>query len=242
MDLYKLCLPKTVESVFFDRIMQYRCVASSPEGLVQQVAVSYLRHGYWWYVTGRLPKKKDPKALDRKLVAKYGIDLSDRQRATRKAKGLANMQYIRYENWFLLLATEGHHPFKSQERIRDCRRHPIRFEGYSISYRRGGVTPRGGLPKWRSCVRIDPTTYSQLKTHFVQRAKHRSAATLIKDFRLIPYARYAPIRRQILNIHRAVNHARKQSGFEKIPVSSLALRRQITQPFAKDLSHIKEVA
>ena len=39
--------------------MPYRCIASSPEGLVQQVAVSYLRHGYWWYVTGRIPEGKD---------------------------------------------------------------------------------------------------------------------------------------------------------------------------------------
>lgn len=223
--------------------MNYRCVASSPEGLVQQVAVSYLRHGYWWYVTGRLSKRKDPEALDRKLVAKYGIDLSERQRATRKAKGLANMQYIRFGNWFLLLATEGHHPFKSQEKIRDCRRHPIRFEGYSISYRRGGVTPSGGAsPKWHSSVRIDPTTYRELKTFFVTRAKHRKAETLIEDFRRIPFARYAPIRRQILNIHRAVNHARKQAGFEQIPVSALALRRKIVQPFAVEPKKLREVA
>lgn len=223
--------------------MRYRCVATSPEGLVQQVAVSYLRHGYWWYVTGRLPKGKDPVALDRKLVAKYGIDLSERQRATRKSKGLANMQYIRYENWFLLLATEGHHPFKSQEQIRDCRRHPIRFEGYSISYRRAGVTPKGtASPKWHACVRIDPTTYQQLKTHLVMRAKHRKAETVIEDFRRIPFARYAPVRRQILNIHRAVNHARKQAGFEKIPTSSLSLRRRIAQPFAQPSNNIREVA
>lgn len=153
------------------------------------------------------------------------------------------MQYIRFGHWFLLLATEGHHPFKSQEQIRDCRRHPIRFEGYSISYRRGGVTASGAdSPKWRSCVRIDPTTYSQLKTHFVQRAKHRKSATVIEDFRRIPYARYAPVRRQILNIHRAVNHARKQAGFEKIPVTSLSLRRKITSPFATEVNNIKEVA
>ena len=223
--------------------MNYRCVASSPEGLVQQVAVSYLRHGYWWYVTGRLSKRKDPEALDRKLVAKYGIDLSERQRATRKAKGLANMQYIRFGNWFLLLATEGHHPFKSQEKIRDCRRHPIRFEGYSISYRRGGVTPSGGAsPKWHYRVRIDPKNYRGLKTFFVTRAKHRKAETLIEDFRRIPFARYAPIRRQILNIHRAVNHARKQAGFEQIPVSALALRRKIVQPFAVEPKKLREVA
>ena len=55
--------------------MPYRCITSSPEGLVQQVAVCYLRHGYWWYVTGRIPDGKDPTSVDRKLIAKYGIDL-----------------------------------------------------------------------------------------------------------------------------------------------------------------------
>ena len=49
--------------------MQYRCVATSPEALVQQVAVCYLRHGYWWYVTGRIPDGKDPKNVDVKLIA-----------------------------------------------------------------------------------------------------------------------------------------------------------------------------
>ena len=53
--------------------MKYRCIASSPEGLIQQVAVCYLRHGYWWYSTGRIPDAKDPTDVDRKLVAKYGI-------------------------------------------------------------------------------------------------------------------------------------------------------------------------
>jgi len=223
--------------------MNYRCVASSPEGLVQQVAVSYLRHGYWWYVSGRIPRGKDAEKVDRKLVAKYGIDISERQRATRKAKGFANMQYIRHDNWFLLLATEGHHPFKSQEQIRDCRRHPIRFEGYSISYRRGGVTPSGAAsPKWHACVRIDPKTYRELKTYLVMRAKHRKLETLIEDFRRIPFARYAPIRRQLLNIHRAVNHARRQAGFEKLPASALALRREIVRPFESESDNIQEVA
>ena len=91
--------------------MSYRCIASSTEGLVQQVTVSYLRHGYWWYVSGRIPRRKDAEKVDRKLIGKCGIDISERQRAARKAKGLATMPYIRHENWFLLLATEGHHLF-----------------------------------------------------------------------------------------------------------------------------------
>ena len=223
--------------------MKYRCVASSPEGLVQQVAVSYLRHGYWWYITGRIPVSKDPADVDRKLVAKYGIDISERQRSARKSRGLANMQYIRYQDWFLLLVTEGNHPFKTLEPIKDCRRHPIRFEGYSLSYRRAGVTPKGGgPPKWHACVRIDPTTYSELKAHFLNRACHRKAETLAEDFQRIPYARYAPVRRQLLNIHRAVNNARTKMGYALIPVSSLRLRRKITQPFSELESVMAEVA
>jgi len=123
--------------------MQYRCVATSPEGLVQQVAVSYLRHGYWYYVSGRIKPGKDPKSIDHKLIEKYEIAISERERCRRKQRGIANLQYIRYQNRFFVLATEGHHPFKQQEKnqIRDCRRVPIRFWGYSISYRRSGIMP-----------------------------------------------------------------------------------------------------
>jgi len=40
--------------------MQYRCVATSVEGLVQQVACCYLPHGYWFHVSGYIPEQKDP--------------------------------------------------------------------------------------------------------------------------------------------------------------------------------------
>ncbi len=212
----------------------YRGVASSPEGLVQQVAVSYLRHGYWFYVTGRIDSKKNPLALDEKLIKKYGIDIGERERADRKRRGLANMQYIRYQNWFLLLATEGHHPFKHQEKkqIRDCRRYPIKFEGYSISFRRSPITPKGGgEPKWHACVRIDNPTYKQLKSFFLDRAIHRSATTLRQDFARVPYARYAPVRRQLLHILRSVNKVRSKQNYEELPPSAIRLRRAIVKPF-----------
>ncbi len=214
--------------------MQYRCVASSPEGLVQQVAVSYLRHGYWFYVTGWIKPGKNPEQIDRKLIDKYQIAIGERERTARKRRGLANMQYVRYRNWFLLLATEGHHPFKQHERkqIRDCRRFPIKFEGYSISYRRSGLTPQGGgPPKWHACVRIDVPTYKQLKALFEERACHRSPENLAADFARVPYARYAPVRRQLLTILRTVNARRAQMGFQPVPHSALRLRRQIVMPF-----------
>jgi hypothetical protein len=125
--------------------------------LVQQVAVSYLRHGYWFHVTGWIKPGKNREAVDRKLIEKYQIAISERERADRKRRGFANLQYIRYASFFLLLATEGHHAFKQEERnqIRDCRRVPIKFEGYSLSYRHSGLTPRGGGPVKMALVRAD---------------------------------------------------------------------------------------
>lgn len=219
--------------------MSYRCVATSPEGLVQQVAVSYLRHGYWFYVTGRIKPGKDRESIDRKLIEKYGIDISERERSRRKRRGVANLQYIRYQNWFVILATEGHHPFKQQERnqIRDVRRVPIRFEWYSISYRRSGVTPTGGgPPKWHASVRIDNEAYRDLQAFFLDRACHRSVENLASDFARVPFARYAPVRRQLLTLLKRVNAARARIGYEAVPTSALRLRRKIVRPFDDGIS------
>ena len=142
------------------------------------------------------------------------------------------MQYIRHGNWFVLSTTEGRHAFKQQERnqIRDCRRPPIRFEGYSISYRRSPITPKGGgEPKRHACVRIDGPTYKQLP---------RSSATSEPQntgTRLCLYAlcRYTPVRRQLLNILRAINNTRSKQGFDELKPRALKLRRAVVQPFVR---------
>ena len=144
------------------------------------------------------------------------------------------MQYTRYRNSFLLLPTQGHHPFKQQERqqIRDCRRVPIRFQSYSISYRRSGTTPKGVAdPKWHAHVAIDRPTCKQLKTFFLDRAAHRPSENLATDFARVPYARYAPVRRQLLNILRAVIDARARTPYEPLPFPPLKARRRIVKPF-----------
>lgn len=52
----------------------------------------------------------------------------------------------------------------------------------------------------------------------------------------IPFEPYAPVRRQLLNILRAVNRVRQAAGFESVPVSALRLRRRVVRPFGeKDL-------
>ena len=117
--------------------MQYRCEATSIEGFVQQLAVSYVANGYWFYVSGIIPEKKDPQAVDKKLIAKYGLAVSKYAKYRRKAAGQANVQYLRFERLYVLIATHGQHRFFEEETFKDCREIPIKFASYAISYRNG---------------------------------------------------------------------------------------------------------
>jgi len=216
--------------------MEYRCVATSVEGFVQQLAVAYVTHGYWFYVTGEIPEHKDPAAVDRKLVERYGIAISKWARARRKRRGLANMQYLRHEQTFVLLATKGQHEFFEQEHasIRDIRRVPITFVDYSIGCR------KGCNGHWHASVRIHPVEYKLLKDHFLELASHREITDLTRELQRVPFEPYAPVRRQLLNVLRAVNRMRQRAGFEAVPWTCLRLRRGPRIPFAQDAVSIPE--
>ncbi len=200
----------------------YRCVAITPEGFIQQLAVCYVARGYWFYVTGEIPATKDFGSVDRKLLARYRVDLSKWARVRRKKAGLANVHYLRHGRFFVLLATHGQHELFSSESavLRDARRSPIRFAGYSVSFRGGHVH-----------VRIDHAAYLDLKTGLLHLATRASIPELCKEFRCVPYEPYAPVRRQLLALWRAVNRARKTVGLDSVPVECIRLRRRIMRPF-----------
>ena len=202
--------------------MQYRCEATLVEGFVQQVAVQYLRHGYWFYVAGSVPAAKNPLVVDRKLIAKYGITASSKERTRRKRAGLANLHYIRHDRFFLLMATHGRHRFFDDEssQIRDARREPIKFAGYAISHRNGRV-----------CVRIDQHEYEQLKAWFLDLACRRSGEALAAEFRDVRLVPYAPVRQQLLTIWRDVNRVRRTAGYQPIPIESVPWKRRIVRAF-----------
>ena len=212
----------------------YRCSASSVEGFVQQLACSYLRHGYWYYVMGKVPDWKDPRSVDDKLVTKYEIAISESTRRRRKKLGYANLQYLRHNRLFVIVATQGKHRFREIEAgaVRDIRRVPIKFHGYSISYRPGGRTRSGEPdPRWHSHVEIERERYKEIRDHLVDLAAHRSAQQLALEFYRLPFEPYAPIRRQMLNILRAVNRRRQLAGYSLLPAEVLPLRRRIVKPF-----------
>ena len=202
--------------------MQYRCVATSVDGFIQQVSVAYLARGYWIYVTGRIPPHKDPEHVDQKLIARYGIAISQKERCRRKRVGLANMQYIRHERFFLLMATHGQHGFFEEEagQVRDARRVAICYAGYSLSHRNG-----------RASVRIAPDEHFRLKAYFLELACRRNVEALAAEVARTRFQPYAPVRVQLLNIWRAVNRHRRTAGLEPICIDCVPCRRRIVRPF-----------
>lgn len=215
--------------------MQYRAVATSVDGFVQQIACCYLRHGYWFYVTGCIPSDKNPIAVDAKLIDKYDIAISESTRARRKKSGQANLQYLRFERYFVILATKGKHRFFDEEssQIRDIRRTPIKFAGYSISYRRGGRTRNGSKdPSWHAHVRLERQQQLELSAYLAELARRRKLDDVANAFYRLPLEPYAPIRRQLLGLLKTVNRQRQKLGYATLPANILPLRRRILKPFA----------
>lgn len=206
----------------------YRCEAVSVEGFIQQLAVSYVAKGYWFYVTGHIPPHKDARRVDQKLIERYGIEVSKYARARRKRAGLANVQYLRMGHVYVLLATRGEHPFFAAEAqcVRDLRRVPLKVFGYAISYRVNGG--RG-----HASVRIERQKYRDLKAYFEALAVHRSGEDLAVELRRLPFAPYAPVRRQLLRVVNAINRRRRVAGYEPVPLAALRLRRSPVKPFGE---------
>ena len=173
--------------------MAYRCEAQSPEAVVQLIAASYLRHGFYWYVTGSIPAGKDPTLIDRKLITKYGIDVSEWQRRQRKQRGVANAHYLRYQQWFILLVSEGHHALKQPtgkggegEHLCDCRRSRsdfmvIRFriaerESLRLAHRQQSGTPTSASTTTRTAYSKTASSTWQLTALPTPSAKNLAAS------------------------------------------------------------------
>lgn len=201
--------------------MTYRYLAHSIGGFIQQTAVCYLQRGYFFYVSGKIPAEKDPLVIDQKLLTKYQIALSKDQRYRRKQYGQATLQYLRYQNTFLLIATQGEHLFFSAEQnaIRDARHFPIHLFGYTLSCKNG-----------HAVVGLSRKTYRDLEAYFLDRALHRKAEALMWELRTLPFEPYAPVYRQIASLWKAINRKRKTAGLPLLP-ASLRRKRRIYRPF-----------
>jgi hypothetical protein len=208
--------------------MTYRCVAASVAGFVQQLAVGYLAHGYYFHVSGWVPDHKDPAETDAKIIAQYGLDLSRWSRCRRRKLGQASVQYLRCGRFFVIVATHGEHPFFEAEAqtVRDIRVNPIYFMGYSIGCRQ----ERGG-GKYHASVRLERGVCQRLKQRFEAAALRLPLPELVGQFQRLPYEPYAPVRDQLRGVLRAVNRRRRTAGLEPVPRDALRRWRAPVRPF-----------
>lgn len=218
----------------------YRSETACPEGFVQHVACNLLPHGYVFFVSGWVPGRKDPASVDRKILAKYGIAVSPQTRHRRKLAGLANLHYLRCGQQFLILATHGRHEFFADEagQVRDARKVPISFRGYSIR-----VVPGGHLrntspeelpavdPKQRVRVQVGREAFRGIQAEFLNGAASWSVEEFGRRFYSLPFEPYAPVRQQLLNLLRRVNQRRAEARLDKIPPTVIRYRRKIVKPF-----------
>lgn len=153
---------------------KYDWVAISADGFVRQLAGNILRHGYRFYVAGEIKPTTDVSRFDEVIQEKFSYNMSRSERWRRKNAcgpdgdklGLANVHYLRFKRFYVLIATEGKHPFfdahskvtlnkrgevvKRETFFRDAHRDPVLFpfeaggrqHCYSIR-----VVPEGALRK-----------------------------------------------------------------------------------------------
>lgn len=193
---------------------------------VRRLVTGFLTKGYVFYVAGDVPPPKDPRRVAERLAARYGLRVSRQERVRRKRAGLANVGLLRFGRFFLLVATAGRHDFFEAERssIRDFRREPLLFAGYSVSLRRDGSTKKGGTEiRLRGSVRIAALEYRVLRRELAEHALHEGVGERLGR---LPFEPYAPVRRQLLNLLRAVNRVRGAAGLEAVPVGVLRLKRR----------------
>ena len=188
----------------------------SMNAFVHQLVVNCLARGYFFYVQGRIPEGKDPQRIEAKLSERYGINVSKWTRARRKKAGLANVMWLRFGRVFFLIATHGRHRFFEEEAkvIQDVRRVPIKFCDYAIGHYNGHVH-----------VGIEQHAYQRLADDFLSIALVHSVEHLATSFEQLPFAPYAPVRKQLREIFNAVNTKRKRAGLELVPESCLPVRR-----------------
>jgi hypothetical protein len=200
----------------------YRYVATSIEGFVQQVAVSYLKNHYWFYVIGSIRQGRDPAEVDRQIIERYGIALSKWGRFRRKLNGSASLQYIRFEDIYLIMATDGKHAFREREKdaIRDAREVPIKFAGYSMGYSGG-----------HAHVRIERKQFGLIKSYFCEVAAKRPARHLRAELRKLPFEPYKAVQKQLSGLLMEVNRTRTRAGLRPLGRNSVRKWRHSVKPF-----------
>ena len=165
-----------------------RHLFKSVDAFVWHLAVNGIARGYFFYVSGWIPEGKDPLKVDAKLMERYLVTDSKWVRYRRRQRGEANVRYLRLGLFFVLIATEGTHPFFELEAtVEDFRTTALRFHGLRI----GAWQDRKG--DWHPSVKLGPRRLERL-VETLSVADERSVATLLAR---VPGKKFKPVQWQL---------------------------------------------
>lgn len=185
-------------------------LAKDLEDFFYRITNNYLRHGYTRYVLRTIPPKKDPEAVDRKLIFHYRITYNRSARARAKVRGKASVAYVRYKHFFVLLATEGEH--KEFDRLGWSRFSEQRLYicGYAI-----------GLQGQFPTVELTPKRFRGVRKFMIKIAFYPEKRLVSFLDRVFGYDFYA-LQRQRKKIVTHVNKKRNFAGRSKLSVQKKA--------------------
>ena len=202
-------------------IYAYHAQTTSRAGFLRMLTANYLPSEYLRYSHGHFKDEGHARRTELEIICRYDLALSKDQRYRRKKSGRSNLQFLRYRRFFLFVATPGDHGFHLRHAdLRDFRRQPLHFEGYTVSYRAA-----------HSCVRLAPKTESKLRAYFLAIALNRRASQLAREFRSLPWLPYGPVVEQEMSILEAVNDKRKRRGYALVPESCIRRKLKVCRPF-----------
>ncbi|BBO34306.1 hypothetical protein PLANPX_3918 [Lacipirellula parvula] len=124
--------------------------------------------------------------------------------------------------------------------MKDVRKHPIHFAGYSLTMRRGeflkkesGAAEAEPDGRYRVRVQIAREQLRMLKPYLIELSTRRSAEWIARGLWNLPFEPYAPVRKQLLALLRMINSRRQAAGQSKLPASVLRMKRDIVKPFGE---------
>lgn len=191
--------------------MTSKYVAESLGWFLRKVAIDYVRYGYVRYALCTIPEVKageeELRRIDRKLISTYRVTYHGTTRARRRAKGLANVAYVRYRRWFVLLSSEGMHDSDEFERLspKDIREVPFVFCGYIVSLKRGKVQ-----------VAMTGRRMGRIEKIAKQIALHQEGKVRAFFLNISHSIHFPGVVRQKLKLLRSINQKRKRAGLSRL--------------------------
>lgn len=171
---------------------------------LRRIAFDYARYGYTRYALRQIPADKDFQAIDLKLHRVYGVTSCRTRRSRQRRRGLACVEYLRFQEWFILLATPGHHEAFSKIRSFDLRQSPLHFRGYSVGFVGERVSIRVARSVWRRVQRK------------VYQGALQDGAEVEKWLASLPFYRFPDVVTQLESLTLAINLRRKRAGLSRV--------------------------